>query len=180
MMEQNLKGQNSVLVVLGLGSNRSYNGLDCIQLLDKACECLSKTLSLFIKSSIYLTKPMYLQNQSDFYNMVVAGYYEKTPDELLIDIHQIENEYGRNRENEIRNGPRSLDIDIEIFGSSSICTKDLVIPHPRITERAFVLVPLLEILPNCADVISGRLYKSFLDDISQASIKEVQKWNRKL
>lgn len=86
--------------------------------------------------------------------MVVCGYVDEhlSPGELLQKIHQIEAAYGRNRSREIRNGPRPLDIDIEFFGDDVINTADLQIPHPRIEERAFVVIPLLEILSKYSDI----------------------------
>lgn len=97
---------------------------------------------------------MYVTNQDDFYNMVLTGFYEGEPRDLLNKIHEVEASLGRNRDNEFRNGPRSLDIDIELFGNRRIVETDLIIPHERIHERAFVLVPLLEVLRNNADEIS--------------------------
>lgn len=97
-------------------------------------------------SSVYRTAAMYVTDQDDFYNMVVAGDFRGTPRQLLDKIHAVEAELGRDRTKEIRNGPRSIDIDIEIFGRETVSEKDLVIPHERLTERAFVLKPLLEIL----------------------------------
>ena len=106
----------------------------------------------FVFSSLYRTKPMYFENQSDFLNMVVAGKIKKdiTPHSLLFEIHKIEECLGRNRALEKRNGPRSIDIDIEFFGNEHFSAHDLQIPHPRIFERPFVCVPLYEILPDFA------------------------------
>ena len=89
---------------------------------------------------------MDVTDQDDFYNMVVAGDFRGTPRQLLEKIHAVEAELGRDRAKEFRNGPRSIDIDIEIFGKESVNESDLVIPHDRSTERAFVMKPLLEIL----------------------------------
>lgn len=97
-------------------------------------------------SSVYRTAAMYVTDQDDFYNMVVAGDFQGTPRQLLEKIHAVEAELGRDRAKEFRNGPRSIDIDIEIFGKESVNESDLVIPHERLTERAFVMKPLLEIL----------------------------------
>lgn len=161
-------------VVLGLGSNRSYNGMEPERLLQEGCRQLACILSNFTVSSVYRTKPMYVENQANFFNMVVSGTFNGNAFELLEAIHKIEDEFGRNRANEIRNGPRPLDIDIELFGNEIIKNTDLVIPHPRITERAFVLVPLLEILPDCADVITGKPYADFLSKLSLNDIQEVR------
>ena len=114
---------------------------------------------------------MYYENQDDFLNMVVCGMYEGEPCELLDKIHRIEANFGRNRQNEIRNGPRTLDIDIELFGKRIINTENLVIPHKKITERQFVLLPLLEILPECAEPISGDLFKDILKKLPDQQVR---------
>ena len=140
-------------VVLGMGSNRGWNGLSPVELLHCACKELSKFLEDASFSSVYRTKPMYLECQNDFFNMVSVGFLENIePQAFLDEIHRIEADYGRDRSLEIRNGPRSLDIDIEFFGERKINTKTLSVPHPRIAERAFVLVPLLEIFQKKSDL----------------------------
>ena len=141
-------------VLLGLGSNRNYKEMNSEQLLDAACKELKSVLINPVFSSIYISKAMYVTDQNDFYNMTATGYIEdnKSAYELLEDIHRIEAIYGRDRTKEIRFGPRSLDIDIELFGDEEINTADLQIPHVRLQERAFVLIPALEILNESADV----------------------------
>ncbi|MCQ2240547.1 2-amino-4-hydroxy-6-hydroxymethyldihydropteridine diphosphokinase [Treponema sp.] len=135
-----------MFVVLGLGSNRSFESHSCTEILSMAIERIGGFVSGVISSSVYRTAAMYVTDQDDFYNMVVAGDFRGTPRELLNKIHAVEAELGRDRSKEFRNGPRSIDIDIEIFGKESLNEIDLVIPHERLTERAFVLEPLLEIL----------------------------------
>lgn len=95
-------------------------------------------------SSFYLTKPVGYKNQDDFLNCCI---YLKTfllPDDLLKKTQEIENKFGRVRE--IRFGPRTLDIDILLFNNIKKTNENLQLPHPRMFERAFVLVPLLEII----------------------------------
>ncbi|MBQ9207059.1 MAG: 2-amino-4-hydroxy-6-hydroxymethyldihydropteridine diphosphokinase [Treponema sp.] len=148
-----------MIVVLGLGSNKSFASLEPLEILARACQRLSSVFSQFSVSSVYRTRPMYVENQACFYNMAVCGETELSAHALLAKIHEIEAEFGRNREREIRNGERSLDIDIELYGNEEIhfvdscdSMKNLEIPHPRIAERAFVLIPLLEVLPKSADI----------------------------
>lgn len=145
------------LVVLGLGSNRSYNGFDPVSLLKMAVTQIKSFMHNELVSSVYRTKPMYVEDQDYFYNMVIMGLTDDglSPEDLLKSIHVIEGELGRDRTKEIRFGPRSMDIDIEFFGDCSVNTPDLEIPHPRLTERDFVLKPLLEILPEYADEYKG-------------------------
>lgn len=166
MIEKNFEQyrfQNKV--VLGLGSNKSlyFKGetLEPIEILKQACLHLSKLFlpQTFVQSSVYKTKAMYYENQDDFYNMVVLGDYEGEPENLLKETQKIEAIFGRNRSKEIPNGPRSLDIDIELFYDRIIKTVSLTIPHPKMKERAFVLRPLLEISPESADPISGQFFR---------------------
>ena len=140
-----------ITVALGLGSNKSYNSLSPVQILFSACKRLSAFVSDFSVSSIYKTAALYVTDQDDFYNMVLVGNYEGSPEMLLKQINEIEAEFGRNREKEFRNGPRPLDIDIELFGNIKVNLNNLIIPHERMLERAFVLKPLLEIFSKYAD-----------------------------
>lgn len=157
-------------VILGLGSNRNYNGLTSLQILSKACASLSEILSFITLSSVYISKPMYYENQDNFYNMALSGFLDDSilPEVLLEKIHLIEKEFGRNREKEIRNGPRSLDIDIEYIEGLSLNTENLKIPHPKIKERAFVLVPVLEILDKTADEKLMEEFSSYLQNLPDA------------
>ncbi len=115
-------------------------------------------------SSVYRTKAMYVEDQDDFYNMAAIGYVDEStnPFEFLKQINLIEAKYGRDRDKEIRFGPRSLDIDIELFGDDSISDPILQIPHIRMEERAFVLVPALEILKDSADELIRKRYSACL------------------
>ncbi|MBQ7158718.1 MAG: 2-amino-4-hydroxy-6-hydroxymethyldihydropteridine diphosphokinase [Treponema sp.] len=146
-------------VVLGLGSNKSWQNMTSVRLLARAVQEICAVVTDVHWSSVYKTAPMYLTEQTVFYNMVVVGFVPDTmqPQDLLNRLHQIEMSLGRDRSREVRNGPRSIDIDIELFGSASVHSEDLEIPHPRFSERAFVLVPLLEILNESADIIDSTL-----------------------
>ena len=158
------------LVVLGLGSNKSFNGMSSLEILGKACHEIKELLQKTVFSSVYKTKAMYVTDQNDFYNMTLLGYVSdvKSPFELLKDINMIEAKYGRNRGNEIRFGPRSLDIDIESFGDDVINTKNLIIPHPRLKERAFVLIPALEIFTKIADKEKRDILNKYLLNLSES------------
>lgn len=87
--------------------------------------------------------------------------------DLLIFTQGIERQFGRNREKEMRNGPRTLDIDIELFGEERINEANLTVPHPRLYERAFVLIPALQ-----ASRGNERLEKLFLSYLSALSDEE--------
>ena len=148
--------------------------MSSVEILTAACAKLDSLLSGAAFSSVYITRPMYVEEQSDFYNMVVGGLWGGSAQELLEKTQAIEAELGRDRRYEYRNGPRSLDIDIELFGSETINTDDLVVPHPRLLERSFVLVPLLEILGKPADK-TERECNAFLEVAPDAAVfKEAQ------
>ena len=97
-------------------------------------------------SSLYQTKPVGITDQPDFINAVIEIEYHKTPQELLNLLLDIEKFYGRVRL--IKNGPRIIDLDIILFDQMILNEGDLVIPHPRMFERSFVMLPLMEIAPN--------------------------------
>ena len=139
-------------VLIGLGSNLSLKDFDSIHLLASACILLQKFLKNVSPSSVYKTAPMYLENQNDFYNLVVGATFDKNPKTLLEKLHIVENILGRNRALERRNGERTLDLDIELFGKETLNSSTLIIPHERMLERAFVLKPFLELLSENADV----------------------------
>jgi len=126
-------------------------------------------------ASLYETEPLHVTDQRRFINTVVAGFYgEHRPEsarELLSIIHKIEGSFGRNRAAERRWGERTLDIDILLFGSLMINEKDIVIPHPRLIERRFVLQPLLEILPEAVIPGTGLPYQSICDDLPDQGLK---------
>ena len=147
-------------VLLGLGSNKSYNNKTPLELLACAGTELGNLLSDIRFSSVYRTKAMYVEDQEDFYNAAVLGWVEDDEDafEFLHKINQIEAKYGRDRSREVRFGPRSLDIDIELFGDERIETPELQVPHIRMEERAFVLIPSVEVLKYSADEIVREKY----------------------
>lgn len=124
-------------------------------------------------SSLYLTLPQDYDNQSDYCNMVVTGLYAGSPHELLSAIQSIEEHYGRDRLKEIPRGPRTLDIDILLFGSKQITTETLILPHARMAQRQFVLIPLLEILPECREPGTNITYKELLKKLPNQGVKKV-------
>ncbi len=155
-------------VVLGLGSNRG----DSLGALRGAVASLGEVLEDMRVSSLYVTKPMDYLAQPDFLNAAVAGQYRGTPRTLLEAVGAIEKRWGRDRANEIPKGPRTLDIDIELFGDSLIRETDLVIPHERMGERLFVLVPLLELLPDSADPVTGEPLREIAGRLSDQGVKK--------
>ncbi|HTA80436.1 MAG TPA: 2-amino-4-hydroxy-6-hydroxymethyldihydropteridine diphosphokinase [Terracidiphilus sp.] len=103
---------------------------------------------LLRRSSLYSTSPVGFAEQPRFFNAVVALETALSPHALLDALLDLEREYGRDRSLGPRNGPRTLDLDILMLGDLCLSESDLEIPHPRLAERAFVLVPLNEIAPQ--------------------------------
>jgi len=104
------------------------------------------TIKVVAVSSLYQTTPVGLTDQPDFLNAAAAIQTTLTPQELLAHILQLEQQLGRVRT--VRWGPRTIDIDILTFGSEEVNQPKLTIPHPRLAERLFALVPLAEIAPD--------------------------------
>lgn len=107
-------------------------------------------------SSIYETAPVGYVDQADFLNIVISIQTMLSAQGLLGVCQEIEQELGRERT--IRWGPRTVDLDILLYNQDNIETEDLVVPHPRMAERAFVLIPLLEIAPNAMHPVSKKAY----------------------
>lgn len=138
---------SSIKTFLSLGSNmgdREANLKEAIKFLDN-----SPDINIISTSSLYETEPMYMQEQNNFYNIAVGISVGSRmgPFGLLGLIKGIEYYIGR-KKGRARYGPRPIDIDILYYGSEKIESDILQIPHPRITERRFVLLPLSEIAPE--------------------------------
>ncbi|MDR2633927.1 MAG: 2-amino-4-hydroxy-6-hydroxymethyldihydropteridine diphosphokinase [Treponema sp.] len=143
-------------VVLGLGSNKG----DSPRILEAAVEALGEVLRDLKRASLFETEPLHVPDQRRFLNTAVAGYYPLGPWDLLRVIQRIEASSGRDRSRERRWGERTLDIDILLFGDLLVCEPpDLEIPHPRLSQRAFALAPLLELVPAAVDPRSGLAYE---------------------
>lgn len=161
-------------VLLGLGSNNSFKGMNSLDILKCSESELKKYLSNVVFSSVYKTKAMYVEKQDDFYNMAAVGFVEDSMNafDFLKIINSIEAKYGRDRKREIRFGPRPLDIDIELFGDEEINHPILQIPHVRMKERAFVLVPALEVLDDSADFEVRKKCSIYLANLEQKGLAD--------
>jgi 2-amino-4-hydroxy-6-hydroxymethyldihydropteridine diphosphokinase len=137
-------------VFLGLGTNvgdREGN-------LDRGLRLLeSRGFAITASSSVYETEPVGGPPQGRFLNMVVAGETPLAPETLLAACLATERDLGRVRSE--RFGPRTLDVDILIYGERVLDTPDLTVPHPQLHERRFVLVPLAEIAPEARHPLLG-------------------------
>jgi 2-amino-4-hydroxy-6-hydroxymethyldihydropteridine diphosphokinase len=138
---------------IGMGANlASWAGAPAATLAAAAPK-LESLGRVTCRSSLYSTAPVGFAAQPRFVNAVVELETELEPQELLEGLQAIELEFGRDRSAGIANGPRTLDLDILLFGEQKISEPGLEVPHPRLSERAFVLVPLNEIAP--AVVVPG-------------------------
>lgn len=155
-------------IVLGLGSNVG----DRLRYLRNAVRAIMNFTGALRVSHVYMTKPQDYLQQDDFLNMVLAADYDKSPDTLLAAIQKIEKDNGRNRAHAVNKGPRTLDIDILLFGMRRIQTESLIVPHPAMTKRQFVLIPLLELLPDFADPITKTPYKKFLSELENQGVEK--------
>jgi 2-amino-4-hydroxy-6-hydroxymethyldihydropteridine diphosphokinase len=135
---------------VGLGSNLE----DPERRVRQGCEELGQLpgTRLLATSSLYRTAPVGKPDQPDFINAVVVLETELTPFDLLRHLLALEGRHGRVRTE--RNGPRTLDLDLLLLGHQVIHVPGLEVPHPRMHERAFVLLPLSEVSPQA--VIPGR------------------------
>ncbi|MEZ9328178.1 2-amino-4-hydroxy-6-hydroxymethyldihydropteridine diphosphokinase [Vibrio breoganii] len=124
-------------------------------------------------SSLYSSTPMGPQNQPDYINAVVKIETELQPLELLDNTQKIENEQGRVRKEE-RWGPRTLDLDIILYGDETIDQPRLVVPHYGMREREFVLYPLLEIEPNLI-LPDGSALSQLIESVDRNGL---QVWDR--
>ncbi len=156
-------------VFLGLGSNRG----DSLAIIRSAVDELSRSLGGVAVSSVYLTKPQDLEDQDDFYNLAMSGDFAGTPRELLELAHAVEARHGRDRSREVPKGPRTLDVDIELFGSLVVREDGLEVPHPRLAARRFVLEPLLEIAPEVKDPETGEPYAASLRLLGDQGIRKI-------
>lgn len=133
---------NEEKIYLALGTNLGSRSLNLV----RACAALKKFVTVSRVSHIYETPPWGITDQPAFLNQVLEVTSDLPPQELLTTIKQIEVDLGRVPSE--RYGPRLIDIDILLYGSRVVNSESLVIPHPRMVERAFVLVPLNELIPD--------------------------------
>ena len=139
------------VVYLSIGSNMNNRSANCRNALKALDEVDGIKLMAF--SSLYETKAVDYEDQPNFINMVAKIETDLNPQKLLIEIKNIEKLLGR--EKNFKWGPRIIDIDILLYGDKILTTPDLSIPHPRMTNRVFVIVPLLEIGANVKHPLTG-------------------------
>ena len=158
-------GLNSTpLVAIALGSNVGDRDAH----LDYAVSRLSQLLTDLRSSSRYDTEPVdVIGDQPRFLNAAVVGRTTLGATELLAAIQQIEQQRGRERP--YTNAPRTLDLDLILYGNAVISLPTVVVPHPRFRERRFVLEPLAEIAPELVDPTTGLTIRELLDRLPHGS-----------
>jgi len=162
------KSSKPVTVYLGLGSNMGSRQDN----LDKALGFLSHRLQVERVSSVYETEPIGNIEQPRFLNLVCQVNTNLAPLALLTLAKGIESKLGRVPSKP--DAPRPIDIDILLYGDQIIKNPRLVIPHPRLAERAFVLIPLAEIAPDLVHPVSGKTIEELLEAVTEK--QGVFKW----
>jgi 2-amino-4-hydroxy-6-hydroxymethyldihydropteridine diphosphokinase len=152
--------------LLALGGNVGDVRTTIARALDALCD--GTDIRLVARSSDYLTPPWGIADQPRFINVCIAVETVLTPHALLARAQTVEESFGRDRSREQRWGPRPLDIDILAYDDLLLATPKLTLPHPRLLERAFVLVPLAEIMPE--RVIAGISVNDALSRVDKGGI----------
>ncbi|MGB6836639.1 MAG: 2-amino-4-hydroxy-6-hydroxymethyldihydropteridine diphosphokinase [Dehalococcoidia bacterium] len=155
-------------VCLGLGSNLGNREANLRMALGHL-EPLARVKEV---SSLYETQPMGPQDQPPYYNAACRIVTGLGPAALLRHLKQIEREIGRRPGP--RWGPRPIDLDILLFGDEVVKEADLLIPHPGLTERAFVLVPLAEIAAEMRDPVSGQSIAELAARADRSQVRQVR------
>jgi 2-amino-4-hydroxy-6-hydroxymethyldihydropteridine diphosphokinase len=149
----------STTAYIGLGSNMGDKKGTCL----KALDLLGRAGRVVKVSSFYCTEPVGYQEQEDFVNAVAELETDISPEALLAGCHSIEDALGRSRE--LRWGPRTIDLDILLYGDRVISGPAIVIPHPRLAIRRFVLVPLCEIAPQAVHPVFKKTVGHLLHEL---------------
>jgi 2-amino-4-hydroxy-6-hydroxymethyldihydropteridine diphosphokinase len=157
------------IAYLGLGSNlgdRQANLADAVKLLP------NERLKVKRTSSIWETEPRDILDQPWFLNQVVEIETDLFPRQLFQHLQRIEREMGRIKR--MPKGPRLIDLDILLYGSAVVKTRDLEIPHPRMTERRFVLAPLAELAPDLRHPMLRKTMRELLAVVAGQSAKKAE------
>lgn len=162
---------------IGMGANLPGPAGSPEATLAAAAERLGALGRVTARSSLYSTTPVGFGGQPRFLNAAVALETELGPRALLDALLRIEHEFGRDRSDSVPNGPRTLDLDILLMDGVAVSEPGLEIPHPRLAERGFALIPLHEIAPQVADPRTGlsvaQLFQRLKENSTDALYKSV-------
>jgi 2-amino-4-hydroxy-6-hydroxymethyldihydropteridine diphosphokinase len=154
---------------LSLGSNLG----DRAACIERALELLSgPDLKIVRRSALYETEPRDVKAQPWFLNIAAEVETRLFPRQLLARVEKIEKELGRKRI--VVKGPRTIDIDILLFGRFVVNTPDLVIPHPRMHERRFVLEPLAELAPELRHPVTKKTIRELLASVKDQVVRRLE------
>ena len=153
-------------ISIGSNINPNENIMECLRLLESKFPIIKV-------SNYYETKPYGYDDQENFINLAVKIKTELKPYALLKKLQEIERKL--NRERKIKNGPRTMDLDVLLYGDNVIKDKKLHIPHKGLFERDFMLIPLLDIAPDIIDPITNKKAKYFIKYIKHKQIIKTQK-----
>ena len=152
---------------IALGANLPSPAGTPRQTLDAAIDRLAELGHLRMRSSYHSTDPAGYADQPIFLNAAIALETQLDPQTLLDRLLEVERSFGRDRTNGIPNGPRTLDLDILLYGDYVLSTQALQLPHPRMAQRTFVLLPMAEIAPNLIHPELHRSVTQLLQDLSR-------------
>lgn len=157
-------------VIIALGSNIQPK----LGHLKQAIEHMEQLgyLTINKQSTVYQTVPKGYDDQDDFYNMIVEARVDESPERLITDLLAIEQELKRVRK--IKNGPRTIDLDVLLMDDLTSETETLIVPHPRMHERAFVLVPLAEISPDFVVPTFDETVETLKQQLPAAELADVE------
>ncbi|MEN8240970.1 MAG: 2-amino-4-hydroxy-6-hydroxymethyldihydropteridine diphosphokinase [Chloroflexota bacterium] len=153
------------IIYLGLGTNLGNRQLN----LRTAVTLFSPKVTVIDQSPIYQTPPWGYTEQADFLNQVIKAETKLRPTALLRYLKRIEKRVGRTAT--FRWGPREIDIDILFYADRVINTRKLTIPHPRLHQRAFMLVPLADLAPDLAHPLTGQTIQQHLAEVDCTEIE---------
>ncbi len=152
------------IIYLALGTNLGKRTLN----LRRAISALPPAVTVLAESLVYETLPWGVTDQPPFLNMALKGETHLAPLELLERLRQLEGELGRVPT--VRYGPRLIDIDILLYDDYILNTPELTLPHPRLHERAFVLVPLNDLAPALVHPVLGKSVRTLLAEVDTKGI----------
>lgn len=161
------------MILIAAGSSLPFSNLDSQHIVLKAFQAVGRMSRLIAQSSLYESPAWPDPADPPFVNAVAAIETDMAPEALLVGLHAIEAGFGRRRA--VRNAPRTLDLDLLAYHDEYRIGADggLTLPHPRLAERAFVLVPLCEIAPDWRHPVLGATAADLVRVIPEAGVRKI-------